>query len=191
MNNKRCWKRSRSSLRVCKSIALPLSGLGWPTGTFPQLFPSVNHAVVQNARFKISNRFTFIGTGRSKVPDHKQRWTAVLHRCADVKSQRVRVLWVTQHRTHTQVYQRESTCRCSGCMHEHFFLSPPSLIMCMMWKTFHFYVCMRKFAHALCVCACVWCRLVQGGFVQMWWQMFIAASPPCCRLVTHDGTLYR
>lgn len=159
MNNKRCWKTSRSSLRVCKSIALPLSGLGWPTGTFPQLFPPVNHAVVQNARFKISNRFTFIGTGRSKVPDHKQRWTAVLHRCADVKSQRVRVLWVTQHRTHTGLSARVH-------MHEgfFFFLRPPSLIMCVMWKTFYFYVCTWKFVHALCVCVHVcdvgWCREV-------------------------------
>lgn len=187
MNNKRCWKTSRSSLRVCKSIALPLSGLGWPTGIFPQLFPPVNHAVVQNARFKISNRFTSIGTRRSKVPDHKQRWTAVLHRCADVKSQRVRVLWVTQHRTHTQVYLREATCRCSGCMHGRFFLSPLKDVENFPFLCVRVEVC----PCTLRVCACVWCRLVQGGFVQMWRQMFIAASPPCCRLVTHDGTSYR
>lgn len=191
MNNKRCWKRSRSSLRVCKSIALPLSGSGWPTGTFPQLFPPVNHALVQNARFKISNRFTFTGTGRSKVPDRKQRWTAVLHRCAGVKSQRVRVLWVTQRRTHTQVYQREPTCRCSGCMHERIF-KPFKSYRVHDVENFPF-LCVRVEVCpcTLCVCACVWCRLVQGGFVQMRWQMFIAASPPCCRLVTHDGTSYR
>lgn len=154
MNKERCWKRSRSSLRACKSIALPLSGLGWPTGTFPQLFPPVNHAVLQNARFKISNRFTFTGTGRSKVPDHKQRWTAVLHSCADVKSQRVRVLWVTQHGTHTGLSARVHMS--IQRLHAWTFFKPSKSYRVHDVENFPFLcVHVEVCPCTLCVCTCV------------------------------------